>query len=43
MLKLIRISPSLVRDILGHLKEQLAKVEDLRGAGPDAKLRYNDN
>lgn len=39
MLKLIRISPSLVRDILCHLREQLTVVEELRGAGPDAKLR----
>lgn len=39
-MKLIGINSTVVKEILSHLKEQVEAVEELRRAGPDAKLRY---
>lgn len=40
VMKLIGIQSLIVQDVLVHLKEQVEAVEELRRAGPDAKLRY---
>lgn len=39
MLKFIKLNANLVQQIMGHLNEQIGVVEQLRAAGPDAKLR----
>lgn len=39
MLKFVKINTNLVGRIMDHLKEQIAAVERVRAAGPDAKLR----
>lgn len=37
--KMININKEVVREILPHLRQQIGAVEELRGAGADAKLR----
>lgn len=40
MTELAKHSAFCVDEIIPHLREQVEHVEKLRGAGPDAKLRY---
>ncbi|XP_055688278.1 protein MMS22-like [Lutzomyia longipalpis] len=43
MLKMAKVNPMAVRDILPHLKEQIVEVEFRRGSGRDARLRQQLN
>lgn len=40
MTEFAKHSTACVAEIIPHLREQVEHVEKLRGAGPDAKLRY---
>lgn len=43
MLKFVKMNGNLVEQVMEHLNEQICVVEQLRGAGPDAKLRSANN
>lgn len=39
MMKFTQINVRLVQRVINHVREQVSRVEEIRCAGPDAKLR----